>query len=286
MNKTLKMDKIKNSQTLHQAAGHKKILVSYGFNFWLSFFSKIMPLVDILFGQLQKREINSISAQRAICNFEQSIQVIREKIDVDLKMPTQSSSTPSKKRKTDNTAWKREAKEVCDVIIREAKDRFNFTGHLVASNLFSPDMFKQYTVKFPEEAVKKVCSIYSFFDKAKLSHELSSIYSAEEFQSLSGAVSLLDFIVDNNLEKSFNESTKLLKLVLTVPMTSVEAERCFSTLNRIKTFLRNSMCQERLTALAMLSIEKDLIMEIPDFNQRVIDKFAAMKERRMDFLFR
>lgn len=286
MNEILKTDEIKNSQTLDQAVGHKKKLVSYEFNFWLSFFSKIMPLVDILFGQLQKREIDSLTAQKAISHFEGNIKLIREQIDVDLSMPAESTYRSSKKRKTDNTEWKREAKEACDVITNEVKARFTFSGHLVASNLFSPDMFQQYKSKFPEEAVKKVCSNYKFLDKMKLSHELSSIYSAEEFQSLSGAVSLLDFIVNNNLEKTFSESTKLLKLVLTVPMTSVEAERCFSTLNRIKTFLRNSMSEERLTALAMLSIEKDLIMDMPDFNQRVIDKFAAMKDRRMDFLFK
>ena len=286
MDEILKNDEIKNVETICQAAGHKKKLVSYEFNFWLSFFSKIMPLVDILFGQLQKREIEAVTAQNAISSFEQNIEHIRERIDIDLQKPAQTACSSTKKRKTDNTEWRREAKEVCDVITSEAKARFSFSGHLVSSNLFSPEMFQRYTTKFPEEAIKKVCSIYEWFDKTKLSHELSSIYSAEEFQSLSGSVSLLDFILNNNLEKTFSETTKLLKLILTVPMTSVEAERCFSTLKRIKTFVRNSMCEERLTALAMLSIEKDLIMEMPDFNQRVIDKFAAKKERRMDFLFK
>jgi len=31
---------------------------------------------------------------------------------------------------------KREALEVCDVIITQAKERFHLTGHLEASNLF------------------------------------------------------------------------------------------------------------------------------------------------------
>jgi len=34
-------------------------------------------------------------------------------------------------------------------------------------------------------------------------------------------------------------------------MTTAEVERSFSTLKRIKTFLRNSMTEDRLTALAM-----------------------------------
>jgi len=36
---------------------------------------------------------------------------------------------------------------------------------------------------------------------------------------MSGAVGLLDFIVQNSLEKTFSESSKLLKLILTIPIT-------------------------------------------------------------------
>lgn len=54
---------------------------------------------------------------------------------------------------------------------------------------------------------------------------------------------------------------------------------------RIKTFLRNTMNQDRLNALAMLSMGKRLVTDMADFNQRVIDKFAALKERRAKFLF-
>jgi hypothetical protein len=42
----------------------------------------------------------------------------------------------------------------------------------------------------------------------------------------------------------------------------------------------------RLTALAMLSIDKRLVLSIKDFNTEVIEKFAAKKNRRMDLNFR
>lgn len=75
-------------------------------------------------------------------------------------------------------------------------------------------------------------------------------------------------------------------MLVTIPMTTSEAERCFSTLKRVKTFLRSTMAQERLTALAMLSIEKDFVRNISNFNDKVIDKFAQKKERRINFLYR
>lgn len=42
-------------------------------------------------------------------------------------------------------------------------------------------------------------------------------------------------------------------------MTNAEAGIYFSTLKRIKTFLRSTMSQDTLAALAMLAIEKDTI---------------------------
>jgi hypothetical protein len=44
--------------------------------------------------------------------------------------------------------------------------------------------------------------------------------------------------------------------------------------------------EDRLTALAMVSMEKRLVSSIKDFNMKVIEKFASKKNRRMDLNFR
>lgn len=46
------------------------------------------------------------------------------------------------------------------------------------------------------------------------------------------------------------------------------------------------MCNERLTALAVLSIESEVVKSIKHFNEIVIDKFANAKTRKMDFIFK
>lgn len=66
-------------------------------------------------------------------------------------------------------------------------------------------------------------------------------------------------------------------------MTTAKPERCFSTLKRLKIFLRNTMKNDRLNALAMLSINKELVKEMKDFDAR---KFVNLKERRMDFVYK
>ena len=97
---------------------------------------------------------------------------------------------------------------------------------------------------------------------------------------------LLWVFYDNNLIATFSETFRLLNVLITIPMTSCEAECCFSTLKRVKTFLRNSMTDDRLNALGMLSMKKRLIREMPDFDKLVIDKFAQLKERRANFLYK
>ena len=46
------------------------------------------------------------------------------------------------------------------------------------------------------------------------------------------------------------------------------------------------MGQDRLNAVAMLSMERELVRNMPDFNERVIDHFAALKERRAKFQYK
>jgi hypothetical protein len=84
----------------------------------------------------------------------------------------------------------------------------------------------------------------------------------------------------------FSESYKLILIIATIPMTSAEAERSFSTLKRIKTFLRSTMVEERLNPLAMLSIEKSMINELSNFNEEVIKVFTQKKDICIDLVFK
>ena len=60
--------------------------------------------------------------------------------------------------------------------------------------------------------------------------------------------------------------------------TPVSIARRFSTLKCVKTFLRNTVTSKRLSALAMLSIEKELISCIPDLFDKVIAALFAKKK--------
>ena len=97
---------------------------------------------------------------------------------------------------------------------------------------------------------------------------------------------ILLYLEEHNLTKIFNKTTKLLRTLITIPMTSVDAERTFSSLKRIKTFLRNTMGHSRLSSLSVISIGRDLLKNCTKFKEEVMEKFVSQKERRMNFNYK
>ena len=79
-------------------------------------------------------------------------------------------------------------------------------------------------------------------------------------------------------------------LIATIVATSAGVERsCFSCLKRIKSYTRNTMGQERLKHLAMISIEKKILKSLqknPAWYDQVTDIFATQTARRIDLIFK
>lgn len=73
---------------------------------------------------------------------------------------------------------------------------------------------------------------------------------------------------------------KLLQIFSTLPVTTCTPERTFSTLRRLKTFLRNASGQDRLCGLALMSVHRSI--SIP--TEEVIDIFVSKHSRRLQFV--
>lgn len=76
----------------------------------------------------------------------------------------------------------------------------------------------------------------------------------------------------------FSDVQSLLKLMLVCPVTSCECERSFSTLRRLKTWLRNNMMQTRLNSCAVANIHKSLLDNIDII--KLAKEFASRSETR------
>ena len=79
---------------------------------------------------------------------------------------------------------------------------------------------------------------------------------------------------------AFHELHRLGKIAVALPVSTASCERSFSALRHIKTWVRNSMSNGRLSNVAVLAIERERTMSIS--NEKVIDAFAvAHKNRRI-----
>lgn len=69
---------------------------------------------------------------------------------------------------------------------------------------------------------------------------------------------MLDYIYKESILDVYPNLSIALRLLLTLPVTVASGERSFSKLKMIKTYLRSTMSQDRLPALAVLSIEQEV----------------------------
>ena len=80
------------------------------------------------------------------------------------------------------------------------------------------------------------------------------------------------------------EFSKVLKIYSVLPISSCEAERSFSALKRLKTYLRSKMGQNRLSSLALMHLERNIVNSVlQEDMSKLIDKFARNKKRDMFF---
>ena len=91
---------------------------------------------------------------------------------------------------------------------------------------------------------------------------------------------VLKYLNDKNLVHVFPNIVTLIRIYLTIPASSASAERSFSRLKLIQSYLCSSMATERLQGLALLSIERKNFANLIDFDS-VLDTFAKMKKRKI-----
>ncbi|KAJ8391403.1 hypothetical protein AAFF_G00090330 [Aldrovandia affinis] len=82
----------------------------------------------------------------------------------------------------------------------------------------------------------------------------------------------------NTLPVAFSEVLKLFRIVATLPVSTASNERFFSVLKRVKTYLRTTMGDVRLTHLMLMAVEQKLVKSLN--MDDLVDDFAKMKPHR------
>jgi hypothetical protein len=69
------------------------------------------------------------------------------------------------------------------------------------------------------------------------------------------------------------------RVLLTIHVTVASAERSFSKLKLLKSYLRSTMIQQRLTDLATIALESELLDKIE--YDHIVEEFISRNTRRM-----
>ena len=123
-------------------------------------------------------------------------------------------------------------------------------------------------------------------DVPKLSSELNLLASfvkevQPDLKDITSIQTVIDVMKQGKLTKVFSELHSVIKLYLTVPLSNATAERSFSALRRIKTYLRSTLTQEHLNHFLVLNAHRELLDRI-DVNE-VCQSVMKVNERRRKY---
>ena len=173
---------------------------------------------------------------------------------------------------------------IVDLAISSIKSRFEQCK--IYENIFGFLLCFKKLKSLDDDSLKSYCLNLETF----LKHDLfSDIDGLDLFQELTVLRKVLQSEINTPVETltyikrldCFPNACIAFRILLTIPVTVASAERSFSKLKLIKSYLRSTMLQERLNGLAILSIEKDILTKLEYKN--LINIFASQKARKISF---
>ena len=115
--------------------------------------------------------------------------------------------------------------------------------------------------------------------RRQLEHYELNVPNDSKFQNISSLSELCCRLFETKMSKYFHLIDHLIRLVLTLPVSTATTERAFSTMKLIKTALRNKMEDEFLASCMVIYIEREFSDTIdPDM---IIDEFCDVGPRRV-----
>ncbi|CAF1600584.1 unnamed protein product [Rotaria magnacalcarata] len=152
-----------------------------------------------------------------------------------------------------------------DAILIEMRDRFSPSNIALLSTLSSVSpqnkSFLNYDLLLP-------LASHINCDRNYLFNEIQVLKPMLDNKNLSSISELYHDLMP--LQQAFPNTMLMIKAALTIPVSSSTCERVFSKMKLIKTRIRTTMADKRLSDLCILSIERDFQMDY----EQVIDQFS------------
>ena len=126
---------------------------------------------------------------------------------------------------------------------------------------------------------------FTDYDKQVLEKELYhfeyNVVQDPEFKKLKSLFDLCQWLVRTGNSEYYKLVYRMVRLVLTLPISTATTKRAFSAMKAVKTNLQNKMENDFLTDSLMLYSEKDITLTF-SLNS-IIDDFEDLKERQVPF---
>lgn len=302
-----------NSKTERNEAIHlRKEMENFEFVLQVVLHTKVLTTTNLVTKVLQQPDVDLSQANVLLEQAYRELQEFRNDYEGAKKQAIQLSADWGVKVEFCNKRVKKTKKyfeELCEderLSDGEARFRVNiFYGCLdiICNQLVNrfkslSDVIKTFRVLQPKELTKltdqelyteavKLADTYAEDISDKFPEQLLSLRSClkTQIEKLNSVKQLADLLIIENvaLSTSFQEVCTALILFLTIPVTVATAERSFSKLKIIKTYLRSTMGQDRLSCLSILSIEHRIANRLRSNLDQIIRMFADVKVRRIKF---
>ena len=215
------------------------------------------------------------------------VQQLAASTGIELSLPrlcgrqTQRSNIPSQTPK--EYYWRTITIPLLDHIISEMTSRFDKHQQLALSGLvFIPSVLVKRSL---DEATTQIADVGKMYTDdlpfpSCLHGEVHTWHLKWSEENSRGSASLPTTLETTlpHATSMFPNIRELLRILCTLPVTSCSAERSFSGLKRIKTAMRSTMGNDRLTSIALLHLHRDVSVEVPT----VINEFARLHPRRLE----
>ncbi|XP_055308991.1 uncharacterized protein LOC129572901 [Sitodiplosis mosellana] len=224
----------------------------------------------------------------AIENFIDEARYICERLDIEHEF-RESTMRRTQNRIASEEEFSAEVNSINEVAINSIAERFeSLKAH---TDLFSFLYdFEKFEEKKHNGSLLITCQNLkraltqngnSDIDGNDLFCELSAVSKLVENENITHTLDILNAILNHQMENLVPNVVIAYRILLTTPVSVGTGERTFSKLKLIKNYLRNSMHQNRLNNLAIISIEHETANSIE--YEEIIHEFASVKARKQSF---
>ena len=136
------------------------------------------------------------------------------------------------------------------------------------------------------DSLQKYCLKLESFLKHYVYYDIDGLDLFSELKVLKEILQIKDYTpidILNYIKRldSFPNTYIAYRILLTIPVTVASTKRSFLKLKLIKSYIRLTMSQKRLSGLVILSIKKEMLEELEYKN--LISQFASQKVRKIYF---